>query len=267
VAAAGRHDLQAELKPDHSIVTRVDRDVEALFAAAFDRPQAGSYLLGEETIDKKGEDYIARALEGKTCVLDPIDGTAPFAHGLPHWGISIGWMEAGRLREGAVYLPEMHGGEMVLSRGPAVIEGTRRDGVWSWRELAPAAAAGRRGATMIAISQDLAKRGRFRCVEPVQALGSAVVPLIGLLQGRFLAYLGGLKLWDVAGCLPLLSRLGLGLSHFGAPAGRALDLEVSGEHYVLDAAQPSRWAVRGGLLACAPEDEESLRRIFRRQRC
>ena len=107
-------------------------------------------------------------------------------------------MVAGRLTDGAVYLPEVRGGEIVVSEGDKVIEGSRRDGDWKWQELAVVAEEDR--GSLISISQDMAKNGRVLCTNTVQALGTAVVPLVGLLQGRFLAHVGRLKLWDLASC-------------------------------------------------------------------
>ena len=40
-----------EIKADHTPVTQADREIEALFAARFDRPAEALYLIGEETVD------------------------------------------------------------------------------------------------------------------------------------------------------------------------------------------------------------------------
>ncbi len=248
-----RRNLERELKADNSIVTQADRDIEALFAGALERPEEGVYLIGEETIADRGEEYIERALAGTTYVIDPVDGTAPYSHGLPGWGISVGRIEAGVLTDGAVFLPEIGGGEIVISDGDDVVEGTRRRGSWEWQPLDAQRSEETRG-TLIAISQDIARTGKLPLPNPVQALGSAVVPLVGLLQGRFLAYVGSLKLWDVAGCLPLLVRHRYSISRFqrgvSGEDGRPRDVgpEVDARCYVLDPGAPSRWKVRGDLL-------------------
>jgi hypothetical protein len=97
---------------------------------------------------------------------------------------------------------------------------------------------------------------------PVQVLGAAVVPLAGLLQGRFLAYLGTVKLWDVAGAVPLLLRLGLSLSVREGEEVRQVGAEVSEYAYHLDPGSRQRWALRSDLLICHPEDEARLRASF-----
>lgn len=77
------NELNTEFKSDHSPVTQVDGEIEAMFASSFDHPMKGSFLIGEETCNSHDEDYIQKALEGNTWVVDPIDGTSPFANRLP----------------------------------------------------------------------------------------------------------------------------------------------------------------------------------------
>jgi myo-inositol-1(or 4)-monophosphatase len=249
-----------ELKADCSIVTEADRRIEALFAASFDRPPV-SYLIGEETVAQKGEDYLQAALAGTTYVVDPIDGTSPYAHLLPNWGVSVGLLRGGKLTDGAVYLPDFR--LLVLSDGPRVLEGTRAECAeeWSWRTLeTPAVETGPSG--LIAITQEIAKVGRVNIPNPVQALGAAVVPLVYLLEGRFLAYVGSLRLWDLAGSLPLLHRLKLSVTRLRARPPAPLGLEVTPQGYLLDPDDAYRWGVRGGVLVCPPSEEAWIRKAF-----
>src|SRR5262245_9045910 len=71
-ALAHRKRLRVELKSDASLVTAADREIEALFAAEFDRPEIGSYLIGEETVSQRGEEYIREALAARAYIVDPI---------------------------------------------------------------------------------------------------------------------------------------------------------------------------------------------------
>lgn len=257
-----RKALRFEVKPDSSLVTAADKEIEALFAVRFDDPARGTYLIGEETVAARGEDYIRDALAGTTYIVDPIDGTSPYAHQLPNWGISVGLLEGGRLTDGAVYLPDYR--LIVASEGPRVLEGNREEGTdrWDWRPLeTPPVEKGPTG--VIAISQEMAKRAKVDVPNPVEALGAAVVPLVGLLQGRFLAYLGAVRLWDVAGSLPLLDRLNFRLSRLDERPGNRLGMEVGPENYRLDRNETFRWGVRGGLLACPPSEEDWIRSALR----
>ncbi len=102
-----------ELKKDKSIVTVADKAIESLLAVHFDKPENGSYLIGEETVFQKNEEYIRNALNETTWIVDPIDGTAPYSHHIPTWGISIAFMKNGIIEEGAIFLPPT--GEIFIS--------------------------------------------------------------------------------------------------------------------------------------------------------
>ena len=104
IAKSAKRNIQREVKPDQSIVTQADRQIESVLSKRLERPDEGVYFIGEETIGEKGEDYVQNALRSEAFVVDPIDGTVPYSYGMPNWGISIGHMVNSRLTDGAVYL-------------------------------------------------------------------------------------------------------------------------------------------------------------------
>jgi hypothetical protein len=102
---------------------------------------------------------------------------------------------------------------------------------------------------MIGISQVLSKWGRLDCPNPVQASGCAVYALANLALGRFMAVVAHIKLWDMAGCWPILQRLGFeGRLTDGTPLTERVDADV----YSLDPAAPDRWHLRDGCVFGAP---------------
>ena len=81
------------------LVTDTDRKVEAFITGELAKrfPDCGIY----------GEEYGKSHADREYCfVIDPIDGTASFIHGLPNWCVSIGLMRHGRSVAGVVYQPE-----------------------------------------------------------------------------------------------------------------------------------------------------------------
>jgi len=94
---------------------------------------------------------------------------------------------------------------------------------------------------MIAVSQHIVKSGSLRMRNPMLAVCCAVVPLTGLLLGRCCAYVTALKLWDIAGSLPLLAKLDIHPVTFD---GQPFDLRVHADNYHLEPDHPKRWRQR-----------------------
>ena len=93
-------DLAVEIKSDASPVTVADRAAEELLrrriAAAF--PDDG--ILGEEFGEQPGT-------SGYRWILDPIDGTKSFVHGVPLYGTLVGVEHKGRSVIGVIFLPAL----------------------------------------------------------------------------------------------------------------------------------------------------------------
>jgi histidinol-phosphatase len=111
---------EVERKGDASPVTIADRSAEQLLreriAAAF--PQDG--IIGEEFGTTTGT-------SGFNWILDPIDGTKSFIHGVPLYGVLIGVEHEGRCHAGLIYMP-------ALSEGVYASAG---QGAWYFRGDAP----------------------------------------------------------------------------------------------------------------------------------
>ncbi|NTU67387.1 MAG: histidinol-phosphatase [Chlorobiaceae bacterium] len=94
----GRKSLQVFSKRDATPVTEADRKAEELIrkgiAARF--PQDG--LFGEEFDERPSGN-------GRRWIIDPIDGTRAFIHGVPLYGVMIGLEVDGRLRLGVINFP------------------------------------------------------------------------------------------------------------------------------------------------------------------
>ena len=75
--------LQVSMKGAGDFVSRADREAERIIKEELmgGRPTYG--WLGEETGETEGQDPTRR------WIVDPLDGTTNFLHGLPHWAVSI----------------------------------------------------------------------------------------------------------------------------------------------------------------------------------
>jgi len=249
-------DLKPELKADRSIVTNADKAIEALLAKEFDRPSEGVYMIGEETSSSKSQEYVERAMKGTAWVVDPIDGTAPFAYGIPLWGTSIGFMQGGVLKEGAVFMPVL--GEMLGSEngttyhadlGPS---GVPRKGFAKALEKIGRPKTALDDGAIINVSQRMARGGLIRMPNPVHSLCSCVYSMASLAMGRHIAYVFSAKAWDAAGSLPALRNLGFaGVLENGRDI---MDLKVSSEAYELPPNAKSPWHLRSHAIIAADKE-------------
>lgn len=91
--------LQVSRKGPSDFVTNADTRTDKILQEELGavRPDVG--FLTEESGDLGGGE------DGKRWIIDPIDGTANFMHGLPYFAISIGYEEAGKLTAGVIYAP------------------------------------------------------------------------------------------------------------------------------------------------------------------
>src|SRR5437899_206953 len=89
-----------ELKPDRSLVTAADREVEEVVRETLSRAIPGIPIVGEESATDEAVRMLA---DGDAWVVDPIDGTASFAACLPTFGVSIGLVRKGEPVLGVLY--------------------------------------------------------------------------------------------------------------------------------------------------------------------
>ena len=193
VNAATRHDIKLDLD------VRCQRVITRTLADAFPTIP----VLGEEATDPAVHDAVAR------WVVDPIDGTVNFAHGIPHAAVSIalqlhesprtaGYADGYATVVGVVLDPFTDELFTAVRNGPARLNG-RRIRV-SRRPLSQAVVSlgfsGRPG-SVPAMVRDV--RMLSTRVRKLRIMGSAALALVYVAAGRFDAYVEhGIRLWDIA---------------------------------------------------------------------
>ena len=251
--------LQTETKSDGSPVTDIDKELEHRLRAAL--VKEGHNWIGEETVEADGAGIPQSAVEGTTWIVDPIDGTAAYAAGLPNWGISVGLMHDGELVEGALFVPST--GEFVTTRGDDVYASPQLIGTEAKRphysssisndkqlELCKPHPAGSPQSGMVSLTQGVTKRGSFLGKNPVQTVSSCVYSIVNIVSGRYGGYICWLKLWDIAAALVLFDRLGHVVL---TQSGEHLGLRVEEPLYDLSPDSPRCWAVREHLILARDE--------------
>ncbi len=99
-----RRALTPERKADGSFVTAADREAEKFLRAEIARRFPDDAILGEEEGAQAGK-------SDRRWIIDPIDGTYSFVHGVPFYGVLLGLEIADEPLVGVVNMPAL--GELV----------------------------------------------------------------------------------------------------------------------------------------------------------
>lgn len=91
--------LQVSQKGPGDFVSRADRNAEEIVRTALREARPTYGFLGEEGGEEEGEDPTRR------WIVDPLDGTTNFLHGMPHWAVSIALEHKGQVVAGVIYDP------------------------------------------------------------------------------------------------------------------------------------------------------------------
>lgn len=192
-----------EFKGLNDLVSYVDKNAEKQLVRNLKKliPEAG-FTTEEETINKKGEIY--------NWIIDPLDGTTNFIHGIPTYAISIALYEHEKPVIGVVY--EINRGEMFYSyNGGAAYLNGKEIRVSARTSLSDCLLAtgfpyyqfDKQAEYMQLLSEMMQKCHGLR------RIGSAAVDLAYVACGRFDAFFEyNLNAWDVAAGAYLVQQAG-----------------------------------------------------------
>lgn len=109
-----RHEVDARFP--HDIKLRLDRECQDRAEDVLLERFPGDPILGEEGERGGGSGE-------RLWIIDPIDGTVNFLHGLPFWCSSVAFRHGGEVVAGAVYLPAFDACYLATSDQPATCNG------------------------------------------------------------------------------------------------------------------------------------------------
>jgi len=89
--------LQVSAKSAGDFVSRADIAAEKIIKEELTEARPTYGWLGEESAPVAGQDPTRR------WIVDPLDGTTNFLHGLPHWAVSIALEHKGQIVAGVVF--------------------------------------------------------------------------------------------------------------------------------------------------------------------
>jgi len=197
--------LQVSSKGPGDFVSRADLRAEQLIREDLTEARPNYGWLGEESgPEVKGADPTRR------WIVDPLDGTTNFLHGLPHWAISIALEHKGEVVAGVIYDPAKD--EMfVAEKGAGAYLNDRRLRVSGRREMIEMIfATGVPFAASAALGPTLREMAAVSAVSAgVRRMGSAALDLAYVAAGRVDGFWErGLKPWDLAAGLLMVREAG-----------------------------------------------------------
>ena len=203
--------LQVSVKGPGDFVSQADLRAEATLREELEKARPGYGFLMEESGASGSEKWAWR------WVVDPLDGTTNFLHGIPHWGISIALER--RLPEGGsevaaglVYSPvnnEMFWAE----KGAGAYVNDKRLRVSARRELKDALFATGIPFAITSAANRLAFARTLGTLMPqtagVRRFGSAALDLAWTAAGRYDGYWeSGIHPWDIAAGMLIVREAG-----------------------------------------------------------
>lgn len=197
--------LEVESKRDESPVTVADRGAEQLMRERILENFADDTVCGEEFPDRHGS-------SGFRWILDPIDGTKAFIHGVPLFGTLIGIESAGQMVAGVCQFPALD----------EVVYAAQGRGAW-WKVGTRAATPARvslrsdlSGARLVFTEPSFWKRlGRFEIMQELsdqvgisRGWGDCFGHMMVATGRAEIAVDPQMSPWDIAALIPILREAG-----------------------------------------------------------
>jgi myo-inositol-1(or 4)-monophosphatase len=196
--------LQVSLKGPANFVSAADRRAEETLYAELSRARPGYGFLGEEGGKRDGSDT------SHTWIVDPLDGTTNFLHGIPQFAIAIALEREGVIVAGLVYNPVSED-MFVAERGKGAFLNEQRIRVAARKRLSDAVIACGlphigRGDLALGARETSAMQGE---VAGLRRFGAAALDLAWVAAGRLDGYWErNVQPWDMAAGLILVREAG-----------------------------------------------------------
>jgi myo-inositol-1(or 4)-monophosphatase len=196
--------LQVSMKGAGDFVSRADLAAEKILEEELRGARPTYGWLAEEGGARPGEDPTRR------WIVDPLDGTTNFLHGLPHWAVSIGLEHKGQMVAGVIF--DAAKDEMFVAE----------KGEGAWMNGTRLRVSGRKRMIESIFATGLPFGGRADLPETLQDLarllpvcagvrrwGSAALDMAYVAAGRYDGFWErGLHAWDMAAGIAILREAG-----------------------------------------------------------
>lgn len=233
-----------DYKSKRDVVTNADYASERLVIDAIKARYPDDAILAEESGEHAGVLRDDGSHNGRTWVIDPLDGTVNYANGIPYYCVSVALVVDDTPSVAVVYDPARGDCYTATADGPASLDGMAittsiKDALSDY--VVSLAVIGRGG-----LSRERRIAGKIRIH---RRMGSAALALAYVANGRFDAFVqnGGLSPWDVAASGLIADRAGAVVTDIHG--GPWWNPKVRGPRINIVAAPPAQHAALLELLA------------------
>ncbi len=187
--------LQVSKKSQRDFVTNADLKTEKIIIDELEKARPNFSFISEERGIKKNKDHK------NTWIIDPIDGTINFLHGIPHFAISIALKSNGEIISGLIYDPIKD--EMFFAE--------KNNGTFFNNHRVRVSTKNNIDECLFAIGGKIKKEPDFS----FRRTGCAALDLAYVSVGRYDGYYQkNLNLWDIAAGMILIKEAGGMINNF-----------------------------------------------------
>ncbi len=200
--------LQVSKKSQRDFVTNADLKAEKIIIEELEKARPNFSFISEERGIKKNKDYK------NTWIIDPIDGTINFLHGVPHFAISIALRSNGEIISGLIYDPIKD--EMFFAE--------KNNGTFFNNHRVRVSTKKNIDECLFAIGGNLKKEPDFS----YRRSGCAALDLAYVSVGRYDGYFQkNLNLWDIAAGIILIREAGGIINNFSLESLKNINVTAS----------------------------------------
>ena len=205
--------LQVSLKGPANFVSAADKRAEEMLYSDLAKARPGYGFIGEEGGTREGADKT------HTWIVDPLDGTTNFLHGIPQFAISIGLQREGTMIAGVIYNPATDD-LFIAERGKGAFLNDTRLRVAARKQLHDCVIAC--GLPHIGRGDLPLSRDEMTALQPrvagLRRFGAASLDLAYVAAGRLDGYWErNLKPWDIAAGMIMIREAGGVVSDIQTP--------------------------------------------------
>ncbi len=181
--------LQVSIKGPSDFVTSADKKVEEIIIEELQKSKKKFSFLTEESGHIKNDD------KDNIWIIDPIDGTTNFLHGIPHFAISVALQSYGEIISGLIFDP-IKNEIFYAEKSNGSYLNNKRIRVSNRKKI---------GECLFASNGK-----KFKNVElTIRKSGSAALDMAYVAAGRYDGYFqDNLNLWDIAAGIILVKEAG-----------------------------------------------------------